>query len=405
MLPLQRPFPDAAAHPILAHIARTRKWTAGFSHAGSPMVTGPSGGRLSLEPGGQVEYSSAPSARPARLLEEMIKAGSALEEAASATGLQIITRGIDPVNPIGAYPLAVGSERYLRLGAHLAALGPAGGRMMRQTISLQVNVSWGENPMEEWTVANRAAPYLLALFANSPCYEGRATGHRSTRAWQWRSLDPARTGLPVDASDPVEAYLRFALGAGAILLGEPGEDVRPFGDWVGGGGVTMEHWEDHLSTLFPEVRPRGYLELRGLDALPIRWWTVPLTILAGILCDPMAREEALASLDPPSDPLLERAGRAGLGDAEIRAGAERVWELGLAGVSRLDDGEWGSLEAIARDFDRRVRTPGPPASEWEPCDTPGSGRPQTIPGDPGAHEEAGDPVGPVAVSSSVRSAR
>jgi glutamate--cysteine ligase len=335
----------------------------------------------------------------------MTEAGSALEEAASAAGLQLVTRGIDPMNPIEAYPLAVGSERYLRLAAHLATLGPAGGRMMRQTSSIQVNVSWGEDPLEEWTVANRAAPYLLAVFANSPRYEGAPTGHRSARAWQWRSLDPMRTGIPLDASDPVEAYLRFALGAGAILLGESGADVRPFAEWVQSGCASMADWEDHLSTLFPEVRPRGYLELRGLDALPIRWWTVPLTILAGLLVDPVARREALESLGPPSGALLERAGREGLGDPEIRAGAEQLWELALAGISRLDAHEWGELEGIALEFEETVGRMRPSRSTAAPGDSTDPRLPVVLLGDPGALEEQGDPSGPVPLSPSVRSVR
>ena len=335
----------------------------------------------------------------------MTEAGSALEEAASAAGLQLVTRGIDPMNPIEAYPLAVGSERYLRLAAHLATLGPAGGRMMRQTSSIQVNVSWGEDPLEEWTVANRAAPYLLAVFANSPRYEGAPTGHRSTRARQWRSLDPTRTGIPLDASDPVEAYLRFALGAGAILLGESGADVRPFAEWVQSGCASMADWEDHLSTLFPEVRPRGYLELRGLDALPIRWWTVPLTILAGLLVDPVARREALESLGPPSGALLERAGREGLDDPEIRAGAEQLWELALAGISRLDAHEWGELEGIALEFEETVGRMRPSRSTAARGDSTDPRLPVVLLGDPGALEEPGDPSGPVPLSPSVRSVR
>ena len=203
----------------------------------------------------------------------------------------------------------------------------------------------------------------------------------------------------------MDAYLRFALGAGAILLGERGGAVRPFGEWVGEGSVTMADWEDHLSTLFPEVRPRGYLELRGLDALPIPWWTVPLTIVVGLLGDPIARREVLGSLAPPSDSLLERAGREGLGDAEIRAGAERVWDLGLAGISRFDAGDWGELEAIARDFEERVGRRVPPGSAPETGDSPRSSPPGMISGDPGADEEPDDPVGPVALSLSVRSVR
>ncbi len=395
--PLAGPFPDYHAHPILAHLAGLPGWEPGLSAVGSPAVVGPSGGRVSLEPGGQVEYSSAPRSSVTGLLAEMSQAGAALEAAARAEGLSLVTRGIDPVNPVEAYPLAVGSERYVRLARHLARLGPAGARMMRQTISIQVNLSWGDEPLREWDVANRMAPYLLALFANSPRYGGQPTGHRSFRALQWRELDPARTGLPLDPDRPVETYLEFALGAGAILLGEPDEEARPFGEWLAEGLATVEDWESHLTTLFPEVRPRGYLEVRGLDALPVRWWAVPLAIVAGILRSPSRLSEVLAALEVPSTELLRRAGRLGLGDAEVAEVANWLWELGLEGCSRLPGEGWGSLADLARRFDAEVR---------RGSKGPGRGQAATATRyDPGAGEEPDDPCGSVPLARSVRSVR
>jgi glutamate--cysteine ligase len=337
-----------------------------------------------------VEYSSAPRTSASGLLTETTEAGRALEEAARATGLAVVTRGIDPVNPVEAYPLLLGSDRYLRLARHLAHRGPAGARMMRQTASIQVNLSWGEDPLREWDAANRISPYLLALFANSPRYGGEATGHRSFRAWQWRNLDPTRTGLPLDPDRPVEAYLEFALGAGAILLGRPEEEVRPFGDWLSEGGATFADWRAHLTTLFPEVRPRGYLEIRGLDALPIRWWAVPLAIAAGILRDPRRVREVLATLGIPSEELLQRAGREGLGDADVARAATWVWELGLEGCSRLPGEGFGTLADLARRFDQEVRR--------DPGGAGLIGRRPLAEADPGAREEPGDPRGPVPIA-------
>lgn len=397
LAPLPGPFPDAHAHPILAHLADLPGWQAGFSQAGSPTVRTGAGGVVSLEPGGQLEYSSAPRANVADLLTEMAEAGRALEGASSANGLTVVTRGIDPVNPVEVYPLAVGSTRYLRLARHLASFGPAGARMMRQTASIQVNLSWGDSPLMEWDAANRVSPYLLALFANSPRYGGKATGHRSFRALQWRELDPARTGVPLDPDRPVEAYLDFALDAGAILLGDPGEETIPFGRWLGTEGVTLRDWRTHLTTLFPEVRPRGYMELRGLDALPIRWWAVPLAITAGLLRDSGNLREIVATLGVPPPSLLLRAGRDGLQDPEIASGAAWVWDMGLAGCARLPGDGWSALAALARRFDEEVRSGGLVKGPVE-----GIGSPVA---DPGARAESGDPGGPVPFGAPLRSAR
>ena len=120
----------------------------------------------------------------------------------------------------------------------------------------------------------RSSPILRSTTARPPATRARAPQ-------VWRTLDPARTGLPWDERAPVEAYLDFALAAPAILLPLVGGEHPPFGEWLARAQPTADEWHDHLSTLFPEVRPRGHFELRSADAVAPRWYAAPLALAVG----------------------------------------------------------------------------------------------------------------------------
>ena len=180
-----------------------------------------------------------------------------LRAAAAGEGIDLLAVGIDPLNTAERAPLLIHAKRYERMAEYLGRLGPSGARMMRQTAAFQVSVDFDDEPWLRWRVLNAAAPYVVAIFANSPIYAGEPTGHQSARADVWRNLDPARTGIPFDERAPLQAYLDFALTAPAILLPTLDGEHRPFGEWLTRANPTAEEWQDHLSTLFPEVRPRG----------------------------------------------------------------------------------------------------------------------------------------------------
>jgi glutamate--cysteine ligase len=214
-------------------------------------------------------------------------------------------------------------------------------------------------------VLNAAAPYITAIFANSPVYDGSATGCRSTRAQVWRALDPARTGLPWDGRAPVSAYLGFALRAPAILLPQLHGEHRPFGEWLRHARPTMEEWRDHLSTLFPEVRPRGHLELRSCDAVGPQWYAAPIALAVGITYDPWALRVAADLLGRPDLGLLDRAGRLGLGDPAIRRTAVDLAEIAVAGCQALGPAYFqpSDLEQARSFFDQYTRRGRSPADD------------------------------------------
>jgi glutamate--cysteine ligase len=255
------------------------------------------------------------------------------------------------------------------MAEYLARRGPAGALMMRQTAAFQLSLDFDDEPWLRWRVLNAAAPYVVAIFANSPIYTCQPTGYQSTRARVWRLVDSARTGIPWGES-AVEAYLDFAIAAPAMLFPAVDGEHRPFGEWLTRANPTTDEWRDHLSTLFPEVRPRGHLELRSADAIPPQWYAAPLALGAGITYDPGALRAAADLLGRPDHGLLERAGRLGLRDPAIASIAVDLVEIALRGCEGLGPGYFhpSDLEQ-ARDFfehyTRRARSPADEVSGAE----------------------------------------
>ncbi len=351
--------------PFLRRFGGRQGWRESSNPKGTPCFSLPSGGTLTFEPGGQLEYSSPPCRSASTLLALLRSVVLPLRAAASGEGIDLLAVGIDPLNPAERAPLLLRAKRYQRMAEYLARLGPAGAQMMRQTAAFQVNVDFDDEPWLRWRVLNAATPYVVAIFANSPIYAGEPTGQQSERAQVWRRVDPMRTGLPYDQDAPVRAYLDFALAAPAILFPTLDGEHRPFSEWLALTNPTIEEWRDHLSTLFPEVRPRGHLELRSADAIAPEWYAAPLALTAGMLYDSRALRAAADLLGPPDLGLLERAGRDGLHDPQIAGIAADLFQLALSGCAGLGPGYFhpADLEQARAFFDRYTRCGRAPADD------------------------------------------
>lgn len=334
-------------------------WAEEAAPYGTPRFRVPGVGVVSFEPGGQVELSTDPFPSVGLLWAAAEPVLRALYQAADRLGIQLVARGMDPENCADDVPLFVAAARYRRQAAHYARVGPWGRRMMLNSAAVHLNLDLGGRPVRRWWAANALAPYLVALFANSSRCEGATSDFRSFRAEQWRHLDPGRTGVFAPDEDPAHQYTRFALEAPAFLLEEAaGTAGAPFrSHWE--AGADREAWRDHLTTLFPEVRPRGYLELRSVDALPPCWLRVPLVVAGGLLYAPEALEAVLESLPAADGATLLRAGRLGMRDPAIAAGAARLFDLALEGAASLGEEvvDGASLE-LAREFRSRFVAAG-----------------------------------------------
>ena len=315
---------------------------------------------VSFEPGGQVELSPPPQPSPAALLDELDGLLARLDGALAREGIVAVSSGLNPWHDATAVGLQVEAERYRTMQRHFDAIGPHGRDMMRLTAGLQVCVDLlpGRAGVEQWLLANRMGPALAAAFANSAVGAGAVTGWSGTRCQIWQKLDASRTGFDgaqVSALDPRGAYTRFAAAALAMPLGRwPGPAMRVGGDGDGAAGARLRSFaswqaesgarpdaEDgahHLSTLFPPVRPRGYLEVRYLDAPPRRFLALPLLVVDTLLRDDVARRTASDALgDVGRETLLalwEAAAHQGVVSPWLRREATALLDITLDALRR-----------------------------------------------------------------------
>ncbi len=341
----------------------------------------PGAGLLTLEPGGQVELSTAPAPN----LTDCVAAASGdlaiMRAEFAAAGLALTGHGLDQArHPIRVLDL----PRYAAMERYFDRLGPWGRMMMCSTASVQVCVDAGgddQTPLGypfRWRLLHALGPVLVAAFANSPLRLGRPTGWKCTRQLVWSRIDRCRTAAPAGAeppaagTDPRSDWASYAMDAHVLCL--RGQDGQPwtvpegltFRQWLRGPvQASAEQWSTvqgsavqgsteqgskeptaddlsyHLSTLFPPVRARGHLELRMIDAQAGDGWIVPVAVVAALTDDPAAAEVAMAAAEPlwhdlggeGPGPWL-RAARVGLADPRLARAAASCFEAAVAALHR-----------------------------------------------------------------------
>jgi glutamate--cysteine ligase len=348
---------------ILSRLGAREGWLEQAVENDPPSWTIPGGAHISFEPGGQIEISSAPHTRASAAIRATQSLVAMIREAMQPAGIELIACGVDPRNGIEAVPLQLQRDRYARMTRFFESIGPSGVRMMRQTAAVQINVERGRAPVARWALLNSLAPYIVALFANSRWYAGKRAEYTSYRAHLWRTLDPSRTGLPCDATDPAAHYLAFALDAKAMWSSDGTRPWLSFRDWMRAESLSGEDWQLHLSTLFPEVRPKEFFEIRSADAIDSDYLPAPVVFVTGIVYDEASAAGASQLMPSPSEELLERAGRLGLADPEIHREVTRLVELALSGAKRLGreyltEGDIG----VAREYFARALRQKPSAN-------------------------------------------
>lgn len=370
-----RPVPLSGAGRALIPAIRAHGATHGWreAHAGGLIkFTVPGHGVISFEPGGQLELSSLPCATPDALVAQLRDVVRPLRARLLDHGIALESVGIDPLNDARDVPLQLHVDRYQRMTEYFERIGPFGIRMMRQTAAMQLSIDRGGEPAQRWQLLNDLAPYLIAMFANSPRYVGSDTGHRSYRAHCWRQLDSSRTGVIAAGNDPAEDYTRFALAAHDMMRVDESNSHRPFAWWStrDGGEHDDARWETHLTTLFPEVRARGHFEVRSCDAVPIEWYGVPIVVLYGLAYDAHAAAEATL-LAADSRVLLRAAGELGLREPGLARTARDLFQLGIQGARRLAVS--GALLETCDEFYRRFT-----ACDASPADEANLARIRTV---------------------------
>ncbi len=326
----------------------------------------PGGCRVTYEPGGQLELSS-PADLPTAACQAVAEDAAHLRRHLADYGIALVGMGRDPLRPERR---VLDSARYVAMEAYFDALGSAGRAMMSGTASVQANLDFGSEQEAErrWQQAHLVGPMLAAAFANSPFQEGGPSGWRSTRLAVWQAIDRSRTA-PVSLWTPgPEAWASYAFNARVMLIrqGEdrflPVTDRLTFGEWLVRGHE--EGFPDagdldyHLSTLFPPVRPRGWLELRMIDSLPDPWWRVPVIVATALVSDAEAAERAARACADTSG-LWAKAARHGLAHPALAAAAAESFAAALDALPRIGafGGAAWAVEAFHDRFTSRGRSP------------------------------------------------
>jgi glutamate--cysteine ligase len=299
--PLRYEGGRASIRGLLEALAERRGWEPMLDGSAWIGVVSKQGASVQLEPGGQVELSGAPASTLWEATREIEEHERILDEIAMPLGIRWIWPGMHPT----LAPLALGpvpKRRYAIMDRYLPTRGELARTMMRATCTVQANLDFEtETDMgRKLRAAMGLSSVVSAMFANSPLREGRRSGYKSFRVHVWDHLDPDRTGLLRwvfdDAQPSYERYVRYALEVPLFFIERDGRYLDcaglPFRELLAHGfeghRATAADWQLHLTTLFPEVRLKTYLEMRGADCVPPALLMALPAVWKGVLYDATA---------------------------------------------------------------------------------------------------------------------
>jgi len=333
-------------------------------------------GTISLEPAGQLELSGAPlrdlhesCAESGRHLQQVKAVGDRL-------GLGFLGLGMWPDKKRSDLPI-MPKGRYAIMLRHMPRVGMLGLDMMLRTCTIQVNLDYSSETdmVKKFRVGLALQPVATALFANSPFTEGKPNGYKSFRSHIWEDTDPARTGmLPFvfDEGFGYDRYCDYALDVPMYFVYRDGRYVdaagQSFRDFLEGRlpalpgeKPTLADWTDHLSTAFPEVRLKSFLEMRGADggrwgricALPALWVGLLYSQTALDAAWDLCRHWTIAEREALRHSVPKLAlGAAVPGGGTVRDLAREVLDIAAAGLTEraelnsAGDNEGGFLDPL-----------------------------------------------------------
>ncbi|WP_438749967.1 glutamate--cysteine ligase [Pararhizobium sp. O133] len=266
-------------------------------------------GAISLEPGGQFELSGAPLENLHQTCKESNQHLAVLREIAEPLGIRFLGIGGSPKWTLAETP-RMPKSRYDIMSRYMPKVGTQGLDMMYRTCTIQVNLDFSseEDMRRKMQVSLKLQPLSTALFASSPFTDGKPNGLLSWRGNIWRDTDNQRAGvLPAvfDADFGFEDYVKWALDVPMYFVVRDGRyhdcthvTFRQFMNGALKGELAewepnMGDWTNHLSTLFPDVRLKRFLEMRGADGGPWRRICALPAFWVGLLYD----DEALAAAE------------------------------------------------------------------------------------------------------------
>lgn len=352
------------------------------------------GTNISFEPGGQVEISTQPYPCLSDAVLGIENLQDTLEDVFKKQGWRLSQIGINPWHTVEQIGLQMNKQRYLAMDEYFTRISEYGRRMMRQTCTVQVCLDFGpseETMAKRFFAAQLLSPFAAATFAYSNYVDGAFVEENCFRQKVWQNLDHSRTGvhfnfgknrkfakMHFDKEACIDSYLQFALHGKLPYVGNqymvPEKDLT-FMEWMKDGYQGLypneKDFETHLSLLFPEVRPRGFLEIRSIDCQDRYWQIIPAAYYTGLLYDEYYLDRVLDLLIPYKDRLSEsfEKGCFGLKDEKIRSVSQSIMELSLDGFSKLPSCFRGAKSGkkfyqFAEHFTFQGRTPADDLRDW-----------------------------------------
>jgi glutamate--cysteine ligase len=307
--------------------------------------------RVTLEPGAQLELSGSPFRTLTEVAAEANTFNMRVGELLEATGARQVALGFTPYADIPAVQW-VPKGRYSVMRTHLAKTGSLAHHMMKGTCAVQGSYDFSneEDCAEKVQLSTKLGPLTTAIFANSPLCEGREAGWASYRGHIWTETDPRRTGFPQAANAfSFAAWVDYLLDVPMIFyhLGDEylPANGRSFRSWMlegeNGHYPGLEDWDLHLTSVFPEVRVKHAIEVRGADCVPMPLAISFIGLFQGLFYHPPSRHKALEIADAfascgSQQDRFKVACRDGLrgriGQSRLLTLAEEIFDLAKAGI-------------------------------------------------------------------------
>ncbi len=275
---------ERSIHAVLSALRDRHDWQE-LREADQLIGLTKDGANISLEPGGALELSGAPLETIHETCDEVNVHLKEVKGIADEIGVGFIGLGAAPTWMHEEMPL-MPKGRYKLMDAYMGKVGTMGRTMMRRTSTVQVNLDYSSEAdmIQKLRVGIALQPVAVALFANSPFFEGKPNGHKSWRSRVWRDTDNARAGMipfVFDDDFGFERWVEYALDVPMYFVYRDGKYIdalgQSFRDFLDGKlpalpgeKPTLSDWGDHLTTAFPEARIKKYIEMRGADGGPWR---------------------------------------------------------------------------------------------------------------------------------------
>jgi len=372
-----RPLPYSGSSSIVAVLTGLQEfgWDPVYEHDNLIALNMEDGCSITLEPGGQLELSGALLEDIHETCREVDTHLKQVKSVSEPLGIGFLGAGFQPKWGIEDIPL-MPKDRYQIMSAYMPKVGTLGLDMMRRTCTVQVNLDFSSEAdmIRKFRVSLALQPIATALFANSPFKEGKPTDYLSLRSHVWSDTDPDRTGmLPFVFENDMgfERYVDYMLDVPMYFVFRDGEYIdasgQSFRDFLNGklpalpGELPkLKDWEDHLTTAFPEVRLKRFLEMRGADGGPWRRLCALPAFWVGLLYHAdsldaawsMIRNWDVESQQALRDAVPKQALKARINNRTVQSIALELLDLARAGLNAkarlntIGDNESGFLEPL-----------------------------------------------------------